>query len=139
MCHPEAQPKDLANEKEILRFAQNDSFGVILGTLVTFNFRHFSDMSFRFYTNVISQASRHFAAGLLVVGLLLVGFGFLVYVLRDLFAVLASIVFFVAGIGCGITAVKILWAQRKLDKAASDDIHPYRENVRIHIGDHQDF
>jgi hypothetical protein len=24
-CHPEAQPKDLANEKEILRFAQNDS------------------------------------------------------------------------------------------------------------------
>ncbi len=25
MCHPEAQPKDLANEKEILRFAQNDS------------------------------------------------------------------------------------------------------------------
>jgi len=26
MCHPEAQPKDLDNEKEILRFAQNDSF-----------------------------------------------------------------------------------------------------------------
>ena len=24
-CHPEAKPKDLANEKEILRFAQNDS------------------------------------------------------------------------------------------------------------------
>jgi len=33
-CHPEAQPKDLANEKEILRFAQNDSFAVTLGTLV---------------------------------------------------------------------------------------------------------
>ncbi len=32
MCHPEAQPKDLANEKEILRFAQNDSFAVTLGT-----------------------------------------------------------------------------------------------------------
>ena len=25
MCHPEAQPKDLANVIEILRFAQNDS------------------------------------------------------------------------------------------------------------------
>ena len=24
-CHPEAKPKDLANEKEILRFTQNDS------------------------------------------------------------------------------------------------------------------
>ena len=31
-CHPEAKPKDLANEKEILRFAQNDSFAVTLGT-----------------------------------------------------------------------------------------------------------
>jgi len=30
-CHPEAQPKDLANEKEILRFTQNDSFAVTLG------------------------------------------------------------------------------------------------------------
>ena len=33
-CHPEAEPKDLANEKEILRFAQNDSFAVILSTSV---------------------------------------------------------------------------------------------------------
>ena len=36
-CHPEAKPKDLANEKEILRFAQNDSFAVTLA-----HFRHFS-------------------------------------------------------------------------------------------------
>jgi len=36
--HPEAKPKDLDNEKEILRFAQNDSFAI---TLV--HFRHFSD------------------------------------------------------------------------------------------------
>ena len=27
-CHPEAKPKDLANTKEILRFAQNDSKAV---------------------------------------------------------------------------------------------------------------
>ncbi|MFH1881167.1 MAG: hypothetical protein ABIL62_00465 [Planctomycetota bacterium] len=38
-CHPEAQPKDLANEKEILRFAQNDSFAVTLA-----HFRHFSSL-----------------------------------------------------------------------------------------------
>jgi hypothetical protein len=25
-CHPEAKPKDLANAREILRFAQNDSY-----------------------------------------------------------------------------------------------------------------
>jgi hypothetical protein len=28
----EAKPKDLANEKEILRCAQNDTFAIILGT-----------------------------------------------------------------------------------------------------------
>jgi hypothetical protein len=95
-------------------------------------------MSFRFYTNVISQASRNFAAGLFITGLLLIGFGFLVYILRDLFAVLASIVFFVAGVGCGITAVKIFWAQHKLDKINSGEPHDYRENVQIHIEEFQD-
>jgi hypothetical protein len=95
-------------------------------------------MSFRFYTNAISQASRNFAAGLFIVGLLLIGFGFLVYILRDLFAVLASIVFFVAGVGCGITAVKIFWAQHKLDKMNSDDSQNYRENVQIHIEHHDE-
>ncbi len=90
-------------------------------------------MSFRFYTNVISQATRNFAAGLFIVGLLLIGFGFLVYILRDLFAILASIVFFVVGLFCGITAVKIFLAQRKLDKMSSDDgTTDYRRNVRIH-------
>ena len=94
-------------------------------------------MSFRFYTNTISQASRNFAAGLFITGLLLIGFGFLVYILRDLFAVLASIVFFIAGVGCGITAVKIFWMQRKLDKINSGDSPDYRKNVQIHI-DHHD-
>jgi len=95
-------------------------------------------MSFRFYTNVISQASRNFAAGLFITGLLLIGFGFLVYILRDLFAVLASIVFFVAGVGCGITAVKIFWAQHKIDKMNSNDSQDYRENVRIHVKEYLD-
>lgn len=95
-------------------------------------------MSFRFYTNTISQASRNFAAGLFITGLLLIGFGFLVYILRDLFAILASMLFFVGGVGCGITAVKIFWAQRKLDKINSGDSPGHRENVQIHIEEHQD-
>ena len=93
-------------------------------------------MSFRFYSNAISQASRNFAAGLFITGLLLIGFGFLVYILRDLFAVLAAIVFFVAGIGCGITALKIFLFQRRIDKVDSSE--PYRENVRIHIEEHHE-
>lgn len=88
-------------------------------------------MSFRFYTNAVSQASKNFAAGLFIVGLMLIGFGFLVYILRDLFAVLAAIVFFVTGVGCAMTAIRIFWIQRKLDQ--TDSTEPYRENVRIRI------
>lgn len=91
-------------------------------------------MVLRFYSNTISQASRNFAAGLFIVGLLLIGFGFLVFILRDLFALLAAGVFCVAGVGCGITAVKIFLSQRKIDQAGPSE--PYRENVRIHIEDH---
>jgi len=90
-------------------------------------------MSFRYYRNVVSQASRNFAKGLFIAGLLLIGFGFLVYILRDLFAILASIVFFAVGLFCGATAIKIFLAQRKIDKMSSDDgTTGYRRNVRIH-------
>jgi len=68
-------------------------------------------MSFRFYTNAISQASRTIAAGIFFVGLVLVGFGFMIYLLPRFFATLAAIVFFVTG----------------------DSADGYRRNVQIHI------
>jgi len=95
-------------------------------------------MNFRFYTNAISQASRTVAAGIFIVGMLLIGFGVIIAALPEIFAYLAAAMFFIAGIGCGITAVKIFWAQRKLDKINSDDSQSYRENVQIHIEEHYD-
>jgi len=95
-----------------------------------------TQMGFRFYTNAICQASRKAAAGIFIVGLLLIGFGYLVYILRDLFAILAAIVFVIAGVGCGITAVKIFLAQRKLYKLGSSDSDGYRKNVHIRIEEH---
>ena len=95
-------------------------------------------MGFRFYTNAISQASKTVAAGVFIVGLLLIGFGFLIYVLKEIFAVLAAIVFCIAGAGCLITAVRIFVAQRKLDKITSDGSDEYRENVQIHVEEHDD-
>ena len=96
-------------------------------------------MSFRFYTNVISQASRTIAAGIFIVGMVLIGFGFMIYLLPKFFATLAAVVFFIAGLGCGITAVKIFLTQRKLDKMSSDDdITGYRRNVQIHTEEHYD-
>lgn len=93
-------------------------------------------MSFRFYTNAISQASKNVAAGIFITGLLLIGFGFLIYILKEIFAILAAIVFSVAGAVCLITSVKILLVLRKLDKITSEDSQSYRENVHIHIEEH---
>jgi hypothetical protein len=95
-------------------------------------------MSFRFYTNVISQASRTIAAGIFIVGLVLIGFGFMIYLLPRFFATLAAVVFFVTGAGCGFTAVKIFLAQRKLDRLNSDDSQGHRKNVQLRTEEHYD-
>ncbi len=94
-------------------------------------------MSFRFWTNAICQASRGIAAGIFIVGLVLIGFGFMIYLLPRFFATLAAIVFFVGGVGCGITAVKIFLAQKELDKTTSDNSQRYRQNVRLHSEEHR--
>jgi hypothetical protein len=96
-------------------------------------------MVFRYYTNMISQASRNVAAMIFIVGLLLIGFGVIIVALPELFAYLMAGVFFVAGVGCGVTAVKIFWTARKIDQAGSEPSGPYRENVQIHIEEHNDF
>ena len=88
-------------------------------------------MDFRFYSNMLSQASKNAAAVIFVSGMMLIGFGFLIYVLRDLFAVLFAILFCAAGLGCMATAVKIFWSAGGFSKSDS----PYRENVRIHYED----
>ena len=93
---------------------------------------------FRFYTNAISQASKNVARGTFVVGLLLVGFGVLILALPELFAMLAALIFFIAGAGCAGTAIKIYLAQRRIDKFHSDESGDYRENVRIRIEDDYD-
>jgi hypothetical protein len=88
---------------------------------------------------LFSQASRTAALGILVIGLLLIGFGMLIMALPELFALLAAAVFFIAGLGCAATALKLLWAQRQFHKfTADDDLTAYRKNVRLHTGEHYD-
>ena len=95
-------------------------------------------MSLRYYTNAVSRASRAFAAGTFIVGLLLVGFGTIILALPKIFAVLAAGVFFISGVGCAITAVKIFVAQRRLGDADSDVPDGYRKNVRIHTEEREE-
>jgi len=96
-------------------------------------------MSFRFYTNAVSRASKGVAAWIFAAGLALIGFGLMIYLLPRLFATLAAAVFFVAGFGCLTTGIKIFLAQRKIDKITSEDSLGYREGVRIHIEEDRDF
>jgi hypothetical protein len=95
-------------------------------------------MSFGYYTNMISQASRRVAAVIFIVGLMLIGFGVIILALPEIFAFLAAAVFFIAGIGCGIIAIRIFLAQRQLDKLSSDDSKAYRHNVRVRSEEYYD-
>lgn len=95
-------------------------------------------MSFRFYTNAISQASRAVAGGIFTLGLVLTGLGVLIIALPELFAALAAMIFFIAGLGCGITAIKIFLAQRRFDKMNADNSQGYRKNVQIHTEEYYD-
>jgi cobalamin biosynthesis protein CobD/CbiB len=94
---------------------------------------------FRFYSDAISNASKSFAWGVFVFGLILAGFGVLILALPELFAFLAAAVFFIAGAGCVWTAVKIYLVQRQIDRITQDDRTGGRKNVRIHIEDGDDF
>jgi hypothetical protein len=92
-------------------------------------------MSFQFYSNVISQASRRIAGGILATGLMLIGFGLLIYLYPKFFATLAAMVFFAVGLGTCMTALKIFAAQHRMNRNINNESTDYRENVRIKTND----
>lgn len=94
-------------------------------------------MPFRFYSNIISQASRRLAGGIFAAGLALISFGLLIYLLPRFFATLAAMIFFITGAGTCITAIKIFWANRRSINHETDN-EEYRKNVRIRLEDHYD-
>ncbi len=91
-------------------------------------------MGFGFYSNMVSQASRGVAKGMFITGLLLVGFGVLILAMPAVFALLAAMAFFIAGVGCAWTAVRIYLAQRHIDRMMQEP-DDGRINVRIHHDD----
>ena len=89
-------------------------------------------MVFRYYNSAVSQASRSLAYMILVIGLMLMGFGVVIIAMPEVFAFLAAAVFFVMGLGCAMTALKIYLAQRRMRPPESTCSDVYRDNVRIH-------
>ncbi len=88
---------------------------------------------------MVSQASKSIAAWTFVLGLGLIGFGMLIIALPELFAFLAALIFFIAGFGVAMTALKNYLAQRQIDKMTEDLDDDMRHNVRIHRGDDEFF
>ncbi|MFA5554926.1 MAG: hypothetical protein WCZ89_00935 [Phycisphaerae bacterium] len=91
-----------------------------------------------YYTNIVSQATRSWARGTLMFGLFLIGLGVLILLLPAIFVFIAAFLFFITGAGAVGTALKMFFAQRKIDKLNQDDTEAYRKNVRIHIEDNSD-
>ena len=95
-------------------------------------------MGFRFHISDVSRLSKAVAAAISVTGLGLIGFGFMIYLLPELFATIAAIVFFFAGGCCTIIAVKILFAHRNLYKTESDYSQTHRKSIQSYTLHHDD-
>ena len=86
-------------------------------------------MFFKFRSSEISKATNSIAAGIFVVGMLLIGFGILIFALPKLFALLAAGVFFMAGISVIGYAIRLFVTIKKMQNMGEDE---YRQNVEIH-------
>jgi hypothetical protein len=91
-------------------------------------------MFFNFYSNSFNQISKSYAKGLFVAGLLLIGFGTLVWILKEVLAVIAAAIFILVGCICCFNAVRVFISTMKTDKHNNDG----RDNVRIRIDDGTD-
>jgi hypothetical protein len=86
-------------------------------------------MFFNFYPNSFNQISKGYAKGLFVIGLLLIGFGTLVWILKEVLAVIAAAIFIIVGCICCFSAVRIFISTLKTNK----DSDGRSNNVKIRI------
>jgi hypothetical protein len=89
---------------------------------------------FNFYSNSFSGISKSFAKGLFVTGLLLFGFGLLVWIFKEVLALIAAAIFMFVGVGCCLKAIRMYYIAWKFDRNNNDDSNGGRSpNVKIHI------
>ncbi len=86
-------------------------------------------MLFNFYSNSFNQVSKSYAKGLFIVGLLLIGFGTLVWILKEVLAVIAAAIFIIVGCVCCFNGARIFINTMKSDK--HDDGRSSNVKVRI--------
>src|SRR6056297_1181005 len=91
--------------------------------------------NFNFYSNQLPQATRSMAAGTFFVGLMIIGFGLLVFILKDIFAFLAAFLFGLIGLSVIGFSIKLFIASWMMNRPRKGPDDQYRKNVRIHHGD----
>jgi len=84
----------------------------------------------RFYSNGPAIVGRW----LLLLGLALVGLGILVFIFREILAALAAAILVVTGVGMCLTAARMFWNARQMNRNSPDPEQAYRKNVRIRGG-----
>ncbi|MHC4216658.1 MAG: hypothetical protein ACYSWP_25205 [Planctomycetota bacterium] len=80
-----------------------------------------------FFFSNFRDASKTVAKGSFFTGLFLIGFGMLIFILKDIFAFLAAAVFFIGGFSAIGYAIRLFWSSRK-----THDDEAVRKNVTIH-------
>jgi hypothetical protein len=88
-------------------------------------------MAFRFYSQTLSSASRMVAAGILSLGIMLIGLGVLIAAFPKAFAYIVAALLILAGLGCGVAAFRIFLAYKRMAKTASLQDEMRSENIRI--------
>ena len=86
-------------------------------------------MFFRFRSSEISKATNSIAAGIFIVGMVLIGFGVLIIALPALFAALAAGIFFLVGVSIIGYAIRLFVTIKRMQGPDDDE---YRHNVEIH-------
>lgn len=86
-------------------------------------------MFFNFYSGSLNQISKSYAKGLFVLGLVLIGFGILVWIFKEVLALIAAAIFMFVGAVCCFNAIKIFI---KAMKSYKDDNGGRSDNIKIH-------
>ena len=85
----------------------------------------------QFFLSNFNNTTKSLAKGSFFTGLFLIGFGMLIFVLKDIFAFLAAAIFFIGGFSAIGYSVRLFMASRKHRDTNSGE-KAYRKNVTIH-------
>ena len=87
------------------------------------------------FNSTTRQLGRTLAKTQLIIGLSLIAFAMIVWLLKDIFAFIAMGILLLIGLGCCINAIKIFFSTIRFMHDPNAPNADHRKNVRIHQSD----